>query len=291
MPAAEVLIDPELVRSLLADQHADLVSLELVEVAFGWDNVIFRLGEDLLVRLPRRAVAAELVLNEQRWLPLLAPRLPLPIPVPLRFGVAGRGFPWAWSVCSWFAGETAAEAPLGLERAARELGAFLTALHTSAPADAPANPVRGGALAGRDEALNERVGALGDAVEAEAVHACWAEALAAPVYRGPGVWLHGDLHPANLVVRGERLAAVLDFGDITSGDPATDLAVGWMLFPPEVRAVFRSAAGDPDEASWRRARGWALSHAIACLANSADNPRIHAVGAKTLAWVLADSDA
>ena len=288
MPAAEVSIDAVLVGGLLADQHPDLSSLEIVEVGCGWDNAIFRLGEQWLVRLPRRAMAVQGMRNELRWLPRLAPRIPLPIPVPVRRGVPGRGFPWPWSVCPWFDGETAAETPLELPSAALELGAFLAALHVVAPADAPSNRFRGGLLEDRSPALAERTAALGDALDTAAVDACWADALAAGHACGPAVWLHGDLHPANLVVRDKGLAAVLDFGDITSGDPAADLAVAWMLFPPELRSAFRAAAGGCDEATWRRARGWALSHAIGCLANSADNPRIRSVGARTLAAVLAD---
>jgi aminoglycoside phosphotransferase (APT) family kinase protein len=289
MPAAEVEIDAALVRGLLADQHPDLAALPLEAHAPGWDNAIYRLGRERVVRLPRRALAARLVAHEQRWLPELAPRLPLPIPAPVRVGRPGRGFPWAWSVCPWFEGETAADAPLDPEPAARHLGAFVAALHAPAPDDAPANELRGGPLAGRTAMLEERVALLGDAIDGEAVLAGWRRALDAP-RAGRRVWLHGDLHPANLVVQGGRLAAVLDFGDLTGGDPATDLAVGWMLFDADSRPVFRAAAGGAEEATWARARGWALSHAIACLASSADNPRMHAVGARTLAHVLADAD-
>ena len=158
MPLAEVSIDSDLVRGLLLDQHPELAGEGLAEVASGWDNVIYRLGEDWLVRLPRREVAAQLVLNEQRWLPELAPRLPLPIPVPARIGRPGRGYPWSWSVCPWFEGETAAEAALDLGRAALDLGAFVLALHSEAPAEAPRNEVRGVPLIQREPALLESTG-------------------------------------------------------------------------------------------------------------------------------------
>lgn len=288
MPAAEVEVDEGLVRALLADQHPDLAGLPLTPCPPGWDNAIFRLGRELVVRLPRRAVAVRPLENEQRWLPELAPRLPLPIPVPVRTGAPGRGFPWPWSVCAWFEGATAADAPPDPQPAARDLGAFVAALHAPAPGDAPVNELRGGALAGRSAVLEERLALLGDAVDAKAVRARWRAALAAPYDPGLRVWLHGDLHPANLVVRDGRLAAVLDLGDLTGGDPATDLAAAWMLFDADVRPIFREAAGATDDATWRRARGWALSHAIACLASSADNPRMRGVGARTLAHVLAD---
>ena len=150
MPAAEHPIDAALVRRLLETQHPDLAELPLVEVACGWDNVIYRLGDAWSVRLPRRALAVSFTRNEQRWLPRLAPTLPLPVPVPVRLGAPGCGYPWTWSVCPWFEGETAADAALDLERAARELGAFLAALHQPAPADAPHNPFRGGPLGDRE---------------------------------------------------------------------------------------------------------------------------------------------
>lgn len=291
MPVAEHPIDAALVQALLADQHPDLAGLPLAEVACGWDNVIYRLGSAWSVRLPRRALAVAFTRNEQRWLPRLAEALPLPVPAPARLGGPGRGYPWPWSVCPWFDGETAADAPLDLSRAARDLGAFVAALAQPAPPDAPTNPYRGGPLAERSPMLEERLSALGPDVDAAAVRKVWRDALDAPAFSDPPRWIHGDLHPANLVVRDGRLAAVLDFGDLAGGDPATDLAVAWMLFPAEAepaRTAFRRAAGGADGATWRRARGWALSHAIACLAGSADNPRMHRVGAATLEAVLAD---
>jgi aminoglycoside phosphotransferase (APT) family kinase protein len=289
-PAAEHPIDAQLVRDLLRDQCPDLAELALREVANGWDNAIYRLGDTWCVRLPRRQLAADLVRGEQRWLPQLAERLPIPVPAPLRRGLPACGFPWPWSVCPWMEGDTAESAALDLERAAHQLGAFVAALHAPAPDDAPVNPFRGGPLSERSDVLHERVEALGDSIDAPAVRACWQDALAAPRYEGPAVWLHGDLHPANLVVRDGGIAAVIDFGDLTGGDPATDLALAWMLLPPELRPVFRRAAGGADAATWRRARGWALSHGVACLATSADDRRMRQVGAKTLASVLSDPD-
>jgi len=288
MPAAEHPIDELLVKGLLEDQHPDLAGLPLRELACGWDNVIYRLGPAHLVRLPRREIAAGLVANEQRWLPLLGPRLPLPIPVPRRVGAPGRGYPWSWSICAWIPGETAAEAQLDMEGAARDLAAFLVALHTEAPPEARRNEFRGGALSSRNQALEERLAFLGDEVDGGRVRTLWEEAVA--IERDPSerLWIHGDLHPANLVVRNRRLAAVLDFGDLTGGDRATDLSVAWMLFDADTRPIFRAAVSDVDEATWGRARGWALSHALACLANSDDNPRMNRVGATTLRNVVED---
>jgi aminoglycoside phosphotransferase (APT) family kinase protein len=288
-PAAEVAIDETVIRRLLRAQHPDLADRSLRIVAAGWDNVLARLGDDLVVRLPRRALAAALVAHEQRWLPELAPRLPLPIPVPVRVGVPGEGFPWAWSVCPWFEGESAAVAALAdADAAAAALADFLVALHRPAPADAPANPFRGVPLAARDPFVRGYLDSLGAAVDQDTVRRRWAEACALAPYAGAPVWLHGDLHPANLVVRDGVLAAVVDFGDVTAGDPATDLAVAWMLFDAPARARFRSAAGVVDDDTWRRAAGNALAHGLASLARSADAPSLAAVGRRTIAAVLAE---
>lgn len=292
IPPAEVDVDERLVQSLLRRQHPDLAELPLRIVAHGWDNVLARLGDDLVVRLPRRALAAPLVLHEQRWLPVLAPALPLPVPAPLRTGVASDGFPWAWSVCSWYPGETAvASPPADGDAAALALARFLAALHRPAPADAPANPFRGVPLVDRDARVRGYLDVLGGAVDQRAMRRCWERACAVPAHDGAPVWLHGDLHPANLVVRDGALAAVVDWGDVTRGDPATDLAVAWMLFPPAPRARFRAALGGVDDATWRRAAGNALAHGLASLARSADAPLLAAVGRRTLEAVLTDADA
>jgi aminoglycoside phosphotransferase (APT) family kinase protein len=290
MPAAEVDVDEALVRSLLAEQHPDLLGLDLQPLANGWDNVLFRLGDDLVVRLPRRQLAVPLVEHEQRWLPELAPRLPLPIPAPVRTGRPGAGYPWPWSVVPWFPGASALDAPPhDLAVAAEQLGAFLRALHEPAPAAAPPNPYRGIPLADRDERTLVALDALAGDVEADEVRAVWSELRDAPAWDGPPVWVHGDVHPGNLVVDRGELAAVIDFGDLTAGDPACDLAVAWMLLPPEHRPPFRAAAGAADDDHlWTRARGWALALGVVTLASSRDNPRYERHARRTIANVLTD---
>lgn len=289
MPAAEVDVDEDLVHALLAAQHSDLSPLPLRLLAHGWDNVSYRLGTDLVVRLPRREVAAVLMEHEQRWLPILAPRLPLPIPAPVRIGRPQGAYPWSWSVVPWRPGRIAASTALADPAAeARRLGAFTAALHRPAPADAPVNPVRGGPLRERAVALEERLERLATVVDTAAVQRRWEGSVASAPWSGPPLWLHGDLHTANLLVDDGALSAVIDFGDITGGDPATDLAVAWMLFEPDDRVTFRQACGTSDDDTWRRARGWALHFALAYLAHSADNPLMAAIGRHTLDAVLAD---
>ncbi len=293
MPAAEVAVTPGLVRRLLAAQQPDLAGRPVTMLAHGWDNVSCRLGPDLIARLPRRARAAGLIRHEQRWLPLLAPSLPLPVPAPVRAGHPGEGYPWMWSVVPFIPGQAAwAAPPVDLAGTAIVLGRFLAALHAPADRDAPANPGRGIPLAQRHPSVLENLDAAGPA-DRGAVLDAWAAAQATPPWDGPPVWLHGDLHPGNILVRQGRLSGVIDFGDLTAGDPATDLSVGWMLLPAAGRDRFRAAYeaagqhGAAGEALWARARGWALVLALVFLAHSADHPELAAVGQRTLTAVLA----
>jgi aminoglycoside phosphotransferase (APT) family kinase protein len=284
-PVAELEIDEPLVRGLLQEQQPELADLPIRFVANGWDNVIVQLGDDLMVRLPRRTAAAQLVLNEQQWLPRLEPRLPLPIPAPIFAGVPGPLYPWPWSICRWLPGESAAAVPPSDSHdAAVVLAAFVVALHQPAPADAPENPFRGVHLQQRAEAVRGRVESLGDVIPAAEVIRVWDDLRATPVWDKPPVWLHGDLHPSNMLTSDGQLSAIIDFGDITSGDPATDLALAWMMFDSRERTVFRSAAAI-DADTWRRAAGWALNLSLAYLTGD-DDTSMPAIGRITLAAVL-----
>ena len=287
MPAAEVDVSVELVRQLLAGQHPDLAGLPMRVLANGWDNMVCTVGTDLLARLPRRAQAAELVAHEQRWLPVLAPGLPLPIPAPVRVGQPAGRYPWKWSVVPFLPGQVAALAPPDDRAvAAAALGEFLAALHVPAPPEAPVNPFRGGPLAERSGRVIEHLGLTVSGTEASAARAIWETALAAAPWAGPPAWVHGDLHPANILVNTGRISAVIDFGDLTSGDPANDLSVAWMLFPATERAIFWQAYGQADDHTRMRARGWALSLALVFLTYSADNPLMAGIGKRTFREVL-----
>ncbi|MEY9845383.1 aminoglycoside phosphotransferase (APT) family kinase protein [Streptacidiphilus sp. BW17] len=295
MPAAEIPLTVELVRHLLDEQHPDLAGLPLEVLANGWDNMVCRLGEEFLVRLPRRAQSAELVDHEQRWLPELATRLPLPVPAPVRIGRPAGEYPWSWSIVPFLPGRIAADTTLDdVPSATTALGGFLAALHTPAPPDAPVNAFRGIPLAGRGDGVLRGLTNVADTADREAALTVWEAAVAAPVWDGPPLWLHGDLHPANVLVDEGRITAVIDFGDLTSGDPATDLSVAWMLFPAEdrrtdLREAYDHAGGPADDATWARARGWALALALVFLTHSADNPLMGGIGERTLRAVLADS--
>lgn len=257
----ELRFEQELVRALLRDQHPDLADLELRDVSGGWDNQQWRLGEELAVRLPRTERAPALLHTEQTWLPMLAERLPLPTPTPVRVGKPSSLFEHTWTIARWVEGEPADRAPITRIEAAEILAGFLRALHHQAPADAPANPSRGIPLAGFQR-VDGWFEVIADHADADAARAVWERALAAPAWQGAPLWLHGDLHPANVVVRDGMLAGVIDFGDMCAGDPATDLSAAWILLPAGAASRFFDAYAQADEATITRARGWAVLRAL-----------------------------
>lgn len=287
-PQAEHPIDEALVRALLREQHPDLAGEPLRLVDAGWDNVLYRLGEHLVVRLPRRRVAVDLIRHEQRWLPELAEGLPIPMPTPLRIGKPGQGYPWPWSLVPWIPGRAADLEPPDPREAPR-LADFLRTLHRPASTEAPANPLRGVPLVRRAEKVEERLERLAgiddpqvSGVVGPEVVAAWRRALAAPV-AGESLWLHGDLHARNVLVEQGTISGIIDWGDVTSGDPATDLASLWMLFAdPEVRAQALEHYG-ADEALVARAKGWAIVFGVMLLDTGlVDHPRHAAMGRATL---------
>jgi len=281
-PAADLVVDEPLVRLLLRQQHPDLAGLTLELVANGWDNVLYRLGSELVVRLPRRLVAAELVEHEQRWLPEIAARVSVEVPAPVRVGTPSPDFPYPWTVALWLSGELASES--GGAQLSAGLARFVRELHNEAPREAPVNPVRGVPLAQRDAALRSRLDS-GVVPGGHELSRVWQRALDADPWDGPARWLHGDLHPANLLVRGGELAVVLDFGDVCAGDPATDLATGWLSLDAYGRSEFRTLL-DYDDATWWRAVGWAVLMGTALVTNSADNPAMQRIGERALEQVL-----
>jgi len=284
-PAADIDLSLPLVRGLLHAQHPDISQLPLAEAASGWDNAIFRLGDELAVRLPRRAVAATLLENEQRWLPLLQARLPLPVPNPVRIGLPQKPYPWRWSVTPWIAGDTADQSEPGPDQTT-VLAGFLDALHTQPPADAPRNPHRGVPLAQRQASFGRYVTSLanrGCRVD-DGLLNLWSDAVARPI-DVPATWIHGDLHAHNVLVMQGRIVGVIDWGDMAQGDRATDLASVWMLFPDRrSRQEAMAACQTVTQHTWQRARGWALLVSLAIL--DAGDPALLALAERTMQCLL-----
>jgi aminoglycoside phosphotransferase (APT) family kinase protein len=262
-------ITPELVSRLIADQFPHWADLRVTPVELdGWDNTTFRLGGDLAVRLPSADAYVQQVDKEHRWLPVLAPRLPLPIPQPLAKGLPGNGFPRPWSVYRWLPGEHATvDRVADLHRFATGMAEFLSALYEIDPVGGPEpgahNFLRGGPLTTYDRETREAISALRAEIDADAATDVWETALGA-AWQGARVWIHGDVTASNLLVVDGRLSAVVDFGCSAVGDPACDLTIAWTFFFGDSRDAFRDRL-PLDEGTWARGRGWALWKALITL--------------------------
>ena len=261
MHVDELAIDEPVVRRLIGEQFPEWSRLPLRRVEpQGTDHAIYRLGQELSVRLPRRGGPTEAGSKELEWLPRLAPLLPTEIPVPLAQGRPGAGYPWFWEIHTWVGGDMVPVEEVDPVQAARDLAAIVRALQRVDPAGAP--PGRGIPLADRDNELRGWLLAFeGD----PAVVEVWERALAAPIWEGPPVWHHGDLDGRNWLVRDGRITGVIDWGAMGVGDPACDVMVAWKLHSTVARDAFRDAL-PTDAATWERARGWAVSQAVAALA-------------------------
>ncbi len=294
MHADEAEVDEALVRRLLTTQLPGWASLPLRRVpSAGTDNAMYRLGDDLAVRLPRRERAAHSADKEARWLPALAPLLPLAIPVPIAFGGPIEEYPWPWYVHRWLPGDDATEIPIAEDiGAAQELAVFVKCLHgvdlPGGPGPGAHNFFRGVPLIQRDTRTREAIEALGGSVDTEVVSSAWRSAVSAPPWAGPPVWIHGDLVPGNLLVRDGRLSAVIDFGGLAVGDPACDMLAAWRVFAGPARQAFRDVLS-VDDATWARSRGWALSTALIEVPYyERSNPLLVSNARRTIAEVVAD---
>ncbi len=286
-PIAELEIDLNLVQRLLRSQHPDLAHLSLQLVDAGWDNTMFRLGDRLAVRLPRRTSAATLIEHEQIWLPLIADRLPISVPTPSRIGLPTDFYPWRWSVLPWLSGVTADRMAPDPEMA-EPFAAFLRSLHVPAPANAPHNPVRGVPLSQRAATVTERMHRRKSIIDSIApeIWEIWDLALNTPIDLPP-TWLHGDLHARNVLVDRGRISGIIDWGDITAGDIATDLAAIWMLFTDRTSRQQVIAAYNPTAATLDRAKGWAILFGVVLLDTGlVDNPQHAMMGKNTLRRVV-----
>jgi aminoglycoside phosphotransferase (APT) family kinase protein len=281
----ELDIAEELVRRLLAGQFPHWADLPLVRVEpVGTDNAVFRLGDDLSVRLPRRDGPTEPGGKELEWLPRLAPALPLDVPVPVAQGHPAEEYPWYWDVHKWVDGETVPVEDIDAMQAARDVARFVAALQKVDPAYAPRG--RGIALSDRNEEIRYWLAKYrADPV----VRIEWERALAAPAWEGPPVWHHGDLDVRNWLVRDGRITGVIDWASMGVGDPACDVMVAWKLHSAAARDAFREAL-PTDDATWERARGWVLSQAVAALAyyTPANNPPLYREAESWLRLVLSE---
>ncbi len=273
-PEAKVDISVSLAGQLIAQQFPKWANLPIRPVKCGgWDNRTFHLGEHMTIRLPSAERYAPQVKKEQRWLPQLAPLLPLPIPVPLAMGIPSDDYPWYWSIYPWIEAESATSGQIAdLPRFATTLAQFLIALQRINSAGGPPpgrhNFFRGGPLAVYDAETRRAIATLENQVDTQAVTAVWDTALKAR-WQGSSVWLHGDVSAANLLVNQGRLSAVIDFGCSGVGDPACDLAIAWTFLSGESREAFRTAL-PATKAAWARGRGWALWKALITLAEYRD---------------------
>ncbi len=287
-------IDAALVRRLVAGQFPQWAHLPVVPAEpNGWDNRTFRLGPELSVRLPSAAGYVAQVAKEHRWLPRLAPHLPLAIPFPIALGQPAHGYPWQWSIYRWLEGETAAvERIADLSEFATTLAGFLVALQQVDPTGGPPpgshNFFRGAPPQVYDGETRRAIEQLDGLVDTGRATEVWETALESR-WGGPPVWIHGDVAAGNLLTRAGRLAAVIDFGTSGVGDPACDLAIAWTLFSGKSRRAFRTAVA-LDPATWDRGRGWALWKALITLVEYAGTDQRQAeVARRVIGEVLADA--
>ncbi len=276
-------LDREFLIQLLRKQCPEFSGLLITPIESGWDNAVFRLSNGLVARIPRTAAAGELLAQEQAWLPRLAPQLPLPIP---RLAFSGRpsaDLAWPWCVNYWLPGDSLLAGPKP-PQARDQLVAFLRALHHISPRGAPINPVRGGPLLGRDHAVAQRLSVLDPELPTTKLRCIWRDLAHTPGWTGRHTLIHGDLHPGNILATPAGISGIIDFGDVTAGDPATDLAVAWALFDDVERAAFRADLSVSDY-RWRRAAGWALNFALAyCVAGA--HSLLYPVGRRILTEII-----
>jgi aminoglycoside phosphotransferase (APT) family kinase protein len=297
MHVDEVDTNVSLVGQLLNTQFPHWANLPIRPAhSTGTGNALYRLGDRMVVRLPRIPSAVGQVDKEQKWLPRLAPFLPLNIPVPIAKGKPSDGYPWHWSIYRWLEGEDATTAPITDPRqAATDLAQFIMALHqidsTGGPPPGQHNFYRGVPLATREKETRDAIEAMHDVLDTDQVTAAWNAAIEVPAWNGAPVWVHGDLHSANLLIQQGRLSAVIDFGGLGVGDPACDVMAAWLFVSAENRAVFREVL-QVDDATWARGRGWALSFGlIAFPYYKITNPVLAGIARRAINEVLADHNA
>jgi aminoglycoside phosphotransferase (APT) family kinase protein len=288
MHAHERAIDKNLVKRLLAQQFPQLAKLPIEPISSaGTDNAIYRLGNKMIIRLPRIASAAPHIVKEYTWLPRLAPYLSLAIPVPIAQGKPTEKYPWPWLIYQWLAGKNGTQVSFDLHQAAIALGNFVIDLHnidtTNAPLSARSRP-----LHTVDHEVRAALNALHGTIDVAAATKAWAKILATPPWDGTPVWTHADLHAGNILVTRRKISAVIDFGMAGIGDPACDMMAAWTLLSAQTRDIFRSIV-HTDDATWQRGRGWALSFGLIALPYYKDtNPILAKIALHTINEVIGD---
>jgi len=289
----EVDIDEELVRALLASQFPQWRGLPITPVpSVGTVNAIYRLGDDLCVRLPRTARFAPDLPRELAWLPRLAPYLGVEIPEPVAAGTPNGEYPFTWAVLRWIDGATFDRDDTDDEvQVARDLASFVRELRDVDTSGAVSS-TRDRPLRARDHEIQAALDAMRGFAEidvsVDALAVAWERALTAPEWNAEAVWTHGDLLPSNVLVAGGRLAAVIDWGCVGAGDPAVDVVPAWSFFGAEARAVYQSALS-VDDATWERARGIALHQALMIIPYYRfTNPGFVAMALQTIEQVTGD---
>lgn len=290
LPPAEVSISADLVQDLIRTQAPRWADEKISFVATGWDNEVYRLGDDLIIRLPRRGLGDSIGYSERKWLPKLAAETGLDITTEIFHGTPTATYPFTFSVTRYVPGQSAAT----VERNVRDnyvvqLADFFSKLHRTASASSPVSSYRGCALSALDEKTHDQISLLPFKQQAPA-SLIWKDAVNAPEYSGQPVWLHGDPHPHNTIgqfVQGQfQLSSLVDFGDLCTGDPASDLGMTWLHFSPEGIWEFMTAYGVQEHSDlWFRARGWALRFAMLTAQMPAGDP-LGVVGRETLELLL-----
>ena len=292
MHEGEFTIDEQLVHDLIAAQFHAWSHLPLTPVrSSGTVNAIYRLGSELAVRLPRLPEFSASVERETRWLPQFSGGLPLEVPEPVAMGSPTQQYPSPWSIVRWIDGVNATATTLtDMSSAAIRLGRFVRALRTFDTTGGPTDSYRGRPLAQRDSITRRSIKEVADEFNVDALTHAWEAALAVPAWSGIPEWFHGDLHSGNLLARGGKLAAVIDFGICSVGEASSDLIAAWWLFDEESRQVFRDTV-QPDDDSWNRGRGWALSVALVAVPYYIDSNTVFADMARAaIRSVLADAE-
>ena len=286
--AAQVDSDEALVGALITEQFPRWSGLPIRRVVSdGTSNAVYRIGRDLVARLPLVEASEKQVIKEHAWLGEIAPLLPLTVPEPVEIGSPGHGYPWRWSIHRWIEGDNADAAGIAdMPRAVDDMARFISALHAIDLPDPP-HCRRNVPLSSSDDRTRRGIAELREEFDADALTAIWEDGLAAPPWPGPPVWVHADLTDGNILMRDGRLTAVIDWSMLGLAEPANDLDVAWDLFDRESRATFRAALGI-DEATWARARGWAVQSVIGVTYYRATNPGIVARCRRRLHTIIDD---